>query len=207
MRIKNHAKEVNDIPLRLWLASNSKPLLFIVIFMTGILIGSMISSRLSAAGFYIIDRAMQKFIADREDQAVLKTFLNALLPNLTAWAAIFISGFCAISAPVTALIPCARGILFGIQSCSLMMSLSYAGVKYISLHMLPNLMISAVTLSLCCCDSLAMSRYFWQAIDPISRIQNNSKITASLFCGKMLVYALVISFGAITEAYSYTLFG
>jgi len=193
----------SDMSLRLWIKVNSMPLLLGMIFLIGILLGAMISTQISAAGIKALEIAAKNFMIKREEQEISKSFISALLPNIAAWTAVFLSGFCAVSAPVTILIPLIRGMGFGMLAASIFINISNSGLSYICIHLLPNIVISSIILSISCNDSLKMSKFFWNTMNLSPKLQNISSITVPVFCGKMILYGLIILFGAMMEAYSY----
>ena len=193
-----------DIPISVWIKLNSRPIIFGLVFLIGIFLGAMVSAQLNNMGITTLVSVTNNFIIKREEQSIYKTFISALLPNIAAWTVVLISGFSAVSVPITVLIPCIRGMGFGLLACSMIVDLSLEGVGYICLHLLPNLILSAFILALCCKDSIEMSKQFWNSMSSLTKRKvENDSITAPIFCGKMLLYAVVITFGAAIEAYSY----
>ena len=139
---------------------------------------------------------MQKRIA----QLPSSTFFSALTPNITAWMVLLICGFCAVSAPITALIPCLRGMGYGALASALLIRYPDIGAKYICVYLLPNLAVSTASLVFCCCEALKMSGYFWRMLTTTTNYRAD-KSAAPQFCGRMLLYLLIIIAGSILEAY------
>jgi len=202
MDIRNLKREYrNGGELDIWIRTNGKIVIFGILLITGIVFGAFISAWLKINGLNGLFQTMDIFIDNRKTQNIYRLFLSALAPNIIAWIVLLICGFCAVSLPLIAAVPCIRGIYYGIITCAMLISGSGAGLKYILLYMLPNFIISAVVIILCCCNAAEMSNCFWQALSPTSRIQNNNKTALPLFCGKMILYAIFIIGGALIEAY------
>ena len=206
MKFKEPLSEAkNDMGFTMWLKLNAKPVFFGIMFVIGVIIGASVAAWINAGEIDILSKAALSFIDQRKQQSIMQTFFSAILPNISAWLVLFICGFCAVSAPVIAMVPCVRGMGYGAFACLILAVLKEQGIKYICVYLIGNLMVSTITLIYCCCDAAYMSDYFWQAILPSSKLKN-SKITAPLFCGKMLLYAVLIVAGAVIETYSYSLF-
>lgn len=188
----------------LWIRMHWGMLFFGIMFLTGVLIGAVMSVWLGIGNFEGVISILKQFIVRRETQSLMQTFCSALTPNAIAWFILLICGFCAVSAPLIALIPCAKGMGYGVLACGLLTCYPDSALRYLCVFLLPNLMISTVTIMFCCCDAMQLSQYFWQSIVP----QQRGAVTVSpaLFCGKMVLYGIFLTAGAALEAYSYMLF-
>lgn len=191
--------------LNIWIKENIDIIVFMVIFLSGILLGAIISAELAKNGIDRFITVSNRFAAQREEQQAVKTLISALIPGMLAWAAAFVGGFCAVSAPVTYLIPFIKGLGYGMFACSVIISETAAGIHYI-IHLLPNLIISAIAISYCCKTSIEMSKFFWTSVNYRVKIQSDNRNMTAIFCGKMLLYGIIIIFGTIIEVYSYKIF-
>jgi len=193
-RIKNDFKAIKFMP--------KIPVFFIISLILGTIFGAITAVFISKSEFNSISKIIISFIEERNDLQPLNTFISALTPNIISWLAVFICGFCAVSAPITALIPFIRSMGYSLTATYIIISYSLTGVKYIISHLLFNYLISVIALILCCCESINMSITFWQAIYSSKKSSYNSTQTA-VFCGKMLIYGLIILAAAMLETYSY----
>lgn len=202
---KNAVKErtLQREKMPIWLKLHGKMVFFGIMFIMGVLIGAFVSVWVRIGDLGGVSLAVEKFVEGRQLQTITKTFFSALTPNMVSWAVLFICGFCAVSAPIISFVPCLRGMGYGVLACALLLRYPDSGLQYILVFMLPNLVISIITLLFCCCDSLTMSRYFWQSMSARPRLDSTF---VSTFCGKMLLYSLFIIAGAAIEAYTYSLF-
>ena len=193
-RIKNDLKAITLIP--------KIPVFFILSLILGTISGAITAVFINNGEFNAISKIIISFIEQRNDQQLLNTFISALTPNIISWLAVFICGFCAVSTPITALIPFIRSMGYSLTATYIVISYSLNGVKYIISHLLLNYLISVIALILCCCESINMSITFWQAIYSSKKSSYNNTQTA-VFCGKMLIYGLIILAAAMLETYSY----
>ncbi|MBP1557097.1 MAG: hypothetical protein J6A76_04205, partial [Oscillospiraceae bacterium] len=60
-----------------------------------------------------------------------------------------------------------------------------------------------LTLILCCCEAITMSRLCWESMTAASR---SDRSYMTVFCGKMLIYAILLIAGAALESYCHSLF-
>ena len=188
----------------LWIRMHWGLLLYGVLFLVGVLIGAAVWIWLGIGSYEGVDAILRQFILQRETQSLTQTFLSALTPNAVAWGILLICGFCAVSAPLIALIPCIKGMGYGVLACGLLTSYPESALRYLCVFLLPNLMISTVTILFCCCDAMQLSQYFWQSIAPQQR--GTPTASPTIFCGKMVLYAIFLIAGAALEAYSYQIF-
>jgi hypothetical protein len=124
------------------------------------------------------------------------------MPNLFSWLVVFVCGFCAVAAPITALVPLTRSMGYGLIASLLIINYSFDGIKYIVSHLLINYIISAIALIICCNESIKMSKNIWNSIYSVSKTANNA-LKPTVFCGKMLILGIIIVTGAMIETYSY----
>ncbi|MFV0498142.1 MAG: hypothetical protein ACK5L0_08265 [Candidatus Fimivivens sp.] len=201
-RISNYTARRKS--LMLWVRMHRGMLFFGVMFLVGVIVGTAASVWLGIGQLDSIAEVLKQFIISRENQSMMRTFFSALTPNAIAWFILLICGFCAVSAPIIALVPCVKGMGYGVLACALLSCYPNSAMRYIFIFLLPNLMISTVTIMFCCCDAVLLSQYFWQSI----AAQQRGSVSSSpgLFCGKMVLYGIFLIAGAALEAYSYTLF-
>ncbi|HWP50969.1 MAG TPA: stage II sporulation protein M [Clostridia bacterium] len=190
--------------LVLWIRIHWGMLFFGIMFLLGVLIGTAASVWLGIGNFEGVTQILKQFVLSRENQSMMQTFFSALTPNAAAWFILLICGFCAVSAPIIALTPCVKGMGYGVLASGLLTCYPDAAMRYISVFLLPNLMISTVTIMFCCCDAMQLSQYFWQSITPQQR--GSASMSPGVFCGKMVLYGMFLIAGAALEAYSYALF-
>ncbi len=190
--------------LILWIRMHWGMLFFGVMFLIGVVAGTAASVWLGIGRLDGVTDILKQFILSRESQPMMQTFFSALTPNAVAWFILLICGFCAVSAPIIALTPCVKGMGYGVLASGLLACYPDSAMRYIFVFLLPNLMISTVTIMFCCCDAMQLSQYFWQSVAVQQR--GSTGISPGLFCGKMVLYGIFLIAGAALEAYSYVLF-
>ena len=174
---------------------------FLISLILGTISGAITAIFINKGDFTAISKIIISFVEQRNDQLLISTFISALTPNILSWLAAFICGFCAVSAPLTALIPFVRSMGYSLTATLMIINYSFSGIKYIISHLLINYMISIIALIFCCYESINISITFWQTISSKKASLNSAQ--AAVFCGKMLIYGLLIIAAAMLEAYSY----
>ena len=178
------------------------PIFFMISLLLGTISGAITAVFINKGEFNAISKIIISFLEQRNEQRLLNTFISALTPNIICWLTAFICGFCAVSAPITALIPFIRSMGYSLTATYIIISYSLNGVKYIISHLMFNYLISVIALIFCCCESINMSITFWQTVCSSKKASYNN-IQTAVFCGKMLIYGLIILAAAILEAYTY----
>ena len=100
----------NRKSLILWIRMHWGMLFFGIMFLIGVLIGTVASVWLGIGKLDGVTEILKQFILSRESQSMMQTFFSALTPNAAAWFILLICGFCAVSAPIIALTPCIKGM-------------------------------------------------------------------------------------------------
>jgi len=194
-KIKNKTKSFK-------LLYNRLPILLTLMLIIGVISGAFLSICISKSELKELSGILISFVEKRNKQQLYNTFISALIPNIISWTVAFICGFCAVATPITALIPLIRSMGYGLTASLLIINYNYKGIKYIIAHLLINYILSAIALVFCCCESIRMSKYFWQAMYSPQKATNND-LKPAVFCGKMLIYGIIIVGGSMIEAYSY----
>lgn len=185
--------------LLLWLRLHHSLVGYAALFLAGVCIGSAVALQLGALPG--VEQMLGHYLLKRQSQPMDQTFFSALMPGAAVWGVLFLCGFCAVSGPIIAAVPCVRGMGYGVLAGALLLSRPQDGLRALCLLLLPNLMVSTVAMLLCCREARALSRYFWQAVVPQPRA--TVQASPSTFCGKMILYALLLPAGALLEAYGY----
>lgn len=184
-----------------WIEQNSGVFWLCLLFAFGVMLGSFTACESHDNAIFNAE-FVQDFFIDRQTQPLEKTFFSALTPNIIAWAMIFLCGFCAVSAPFILLILLIRAAGFGVLASGLLLYCIDAAPKYTVLVLLPNTVISALTLVFCCRDAALMSRLCWESMTAASP---SDRSFLTVFCGKMLLYAILLAAGAALECYCHRL--
>ena len=190
----------SDLLFRIW--QNKSVLFLCFIFVLGVMLGSFTACKSHDNAVFGAEFT-ESFFSDRHEQKIEKTFFSALTPNIIAWAAIFLCGFCAVSAPIILLILLIRAAGYGVLAGCLLLHCQQNALRYMLLILLPNTVISALTLIFCCREAVIMSRLCWESMTSAPR---SDRSYMTVFCGKMLLYAILLIAGAALESYSHILF-
>lgn len=185
-----------------WIGQNRGVFFLCLLFAFGVMLGSFTVCKSHDNAVFSAE-FFDSFLNSRQSQPLEKTFFSALTPNIIAWGAVFLCGFCAVSTPIILLILLIRAAGFGVLASGLLIFRFDAAPYYIALVLLPNTVISALALAFCCRDAVTMSRLCWESMTAVSR---SDRSFLTIFCGKMLLYAIIFSGGAALEAFCQRLF-
>ena len=201
LKIKSRLK-TGESELIFWLNRNKSLFLLGILFVFGVMLGSF-----TACGSHnkaIFEASfIESFLEARQTQSIEKNFFSALTPNIIAWAMTFLCGFCAVSAPIIPLILLIRAAGYGVLSGCLLLYRKEFSTLFMQLILLPNTVISAITLIFCCREAMTMSRLCWENMTAATRSDGGYM---TIFCGKMLLYAILLVAGAAIECYCQSLF-
>jgi hypothetical protein len=176
-----------------------------VLFLMGVALGAAVVSWLDAGTADNLLTILGGFVSQRRQQSPTATFFSALGPNLGALCILLASGFCAISAPVIFMVPCFKGMGFGLMAAAMFVRYGMSATRYLTVLVMPNLIWSTVVLLFCCRDAMQMSLSFWNVMKPQQR--GGILVRPGRFCARVMVYALLLAAGAAVEANLFGLFG
>ena len=200
-KFKSRSK-IGESDLLFRILQNKNVFFLSILFISGVMLGSFTACRTHDNAVFGAEFA-ESFLLERQTQQIEKTFFSALTPNIISWAAIFLCGFCAVSAPIILLILLIRAAGYGVLAGCLLLHCRQNALRYMLLILLPNTVISALTLILCCCEAITMSRLCWESMTAAPR---SDRSYMTVFCGKMLLYAILLIAGAALESYCQSLF-
>lgn len=202
MKLNSARARAGESDIFLWAGQNRGVFLLCLLFVFGVMLGSFTACKSHDNAVFGAE-FMQSFLIGRQTQPLEKTFFSALTPNIITWAIIFLCGFCAVSTPVIPLILLIRSIGFGVLAGGMLLYCGESALQCITLVLLPNTVISALTLVFCCRDAISMSRLCW---DSMTSTLRSDRSFLTIFCGKMLLYAILLAAGATLECYCHRLF-
>ncbi len=175
-------------------------LTFTILLLFGILIGSSAPGFLDLKSYDGMSQVLQHFLLRRHSQSMAATFASALIPNAIFWAILLLCGFCAVSTPLIITVLIFKGMGYGLFASVLISQYGAAALQYLAISVLPNLLISGITLLFCCRDAHRMSKSIWQMMQPQVR-GNGEGSTAGEFGARMILYGVFLCLGAAIEAY------
>lgn len=191
------------VPAWILLREQLSVLVFGALFLLGVGLGATVISWLDADTAKSLSLILGGFVEGRGSQPLATTFLSALTPNIGMLTLLLLCGFCAISAPLVALVPWFKGLGFGLTASAMLSGYGMDALGYLGVLVLPNLIWSTVILLLGCRDALRMSLSFWNAMKPA--VQRGAVIHPGTFCARCILYAVLLAVGAMAEAYSFLL--
>lgn len=176
-----------------------------ILFLTGVALGSAVVAWLDVNTADNLLTILGGFVAQRRQQSLAATFLSALSPNLGALCVLLVSGFCAVSAPAIFMVPCFKGMGFGLTAAAMFVRYGLNAARYLAVLVMPNLVWSTLVLLFCCRDAMQMSLSFWNAMKPQQR--GGIFIQPGRFCAHVVLYAILLAAGAALEANLFGFFG
>lgn len=173
---------------------------FAVVFLLGILFGSVAPGFLDLKSYSGFSQIVSNFLIQRQTQPMATTFVSALVPNAIFWVILLLCGFCAVSLPLILLIILLKGMGYGLLASTVIGQYGAAALQYLTISVLPNLLISGIALLFCCQESYRMSKSIWQMMQPQVRGSGEGS-TAGEYGAKMILYGIFLCLGAAVEAY------
>lgn len=173
------------------------------LFLSGALLGTVLVGTAGGETIEMLLRVVNGFIENRRGQTLLQNIFSASASSLTFVAILFVCGFCAISQPVTLLLPFIRGLGFGFSAGSLYARYGSAATGFVSLFILPDMLISSVAILLCCKESLRLSGNFFRMAAGGAR---DEAYPIRIYVGRYIAAAILCVFSAFIESVLYFVF-
>lgn len=173
------------------------------IFLSGAFLGTILVGTASGDMIEMLLRVVNGFIENRRGQTLLRNIVSTASSSLTFVTILFVCGFCAISQPLTLALPFIRGLGFGFSAGSLYARYGAAATGFVSLFILPDMLISSVAILLCCKESLRLSGGFLRvaaggALDEAYPVR--------IYIGRYIAAAVLCVFSAFLESVLYFVF-
>ncbi|MDR7856162.1 stage II sporulation protein M [Tissierella sp.] len=168
-----------------------------VIFITGIIIGSIISSKLNLEQSINISNRFNWIFGYMKDQDMksVDVFLSSLLPNMTIIFIIWILGLVSIGIPVIPLLLCWKGVRVGFTVGLLVELFGLKGFTFSLLSLLPHYLIEIPCYLGIAAVGTSNSINLWRKRK--SRVSNSSNSDYSML---MLLLSIIITITCLLDS-------
>lgn len=183
---------------------NLRMLVFGVLFIVGILLGTLLLRSAGEETVLLLERLVGGFVDRRRDVSLYETFRSALYSPVLFVAVLFVCGFCAIAQPIILAAPLIRGLGFGFSAASLFARYGLSALGFVGVLLLPGMVVSALAIFLSCQQALRLSQSFFALMRPGSK--GGEGISMREYLLGFATVLLICLAGAFLEGVLYYLF-
>ncbi len=177
-------------------------LIFGIIFILGVFIGSSLVYRLSGNFKDSYEIIMEEYISRRTVSHFTEVFYSCTNSALAYIVIAFFCGFWAISQPIVIMLPFIKGLGVGLIMVGILGGGIDEGFALI-FSAAPGMIISTLMLFFACSQSLKLSINYLQSSSENALV--TQKITLKQYLIRFTVYALITIFASFIEALAYYL--
>ena len=142
-------------------ASKNKGLLVLIgLTLVGVLIGSALIGGMSSETVELLSFMTDGFIKSRVEQSILSTLSSSLFTSALFLMITMLFGFSAISQPLIVFMPLFRGLGIGFSMGYLYSFYGLKGILICLVLILPNALLSSLTLVIGCREAMRLSAMF-----------------------------------------------
>jgi hypothetical protein len=174
------------------------------IFVLGVVAGCFICAGAGDETLTFIEAMLDSMINSRRDGTLSENFSAAFSSSVIFAGILFFCGFCAIAQPVITAAPFIRGLGFGLTSATLYMNYGGPAIGYVSLFLMPGMLISTTALLVCASAALKLSGYFFGAM--LLKPGGGEGYGVKGYCAKFALCAVICALAALLEAGLYIMF-
>lgn len=182
-----------------------KPVLFLILFLCGIIIGVTILKKSDETTCNIIFTLIKRSLFTLKDCSLIKVFSGVFINLFLILFCVFIFGLCCLGAPFIWSIPVFWGLFSGIVVSAFYLLFGFRGIGYFALINLPCYAITAATLIRGCCIGTEMcNEIFLNLLS--GECKDNNKNAIKTYSVNFLVLLIILSISALIKAGSCTIF-
>lgn len=186
-----------------FLRSNKSPLAITILFITGIILGTITINKHNE--FILIKTAeiFKDYLAVQAGQSLFALFMNSVFKFSIYILMIYILGLCAIGSPLICALPLIRGLGAGLISGYLYSAYALKGIGYCVLIMYPGLLISVFAMIIGCSKGIEMS---YDLLRAVTAGQPCVETGLKKYTSRFFVILAVTVAAALTDTVCYALF-
>lgn len=169
-----------------FISSNSNYILFISLFIAGLICGAAIINAYSAEG--LIASVVDAFVPGRQN--IWRTFINSVALSVALELICFCAGLCCVGFPISCMLPLFKGVYYGIIAAYLFPTNEMQGLLIYMLTVLPGATLSVSAMLVACNYSAYMSKALAANVFMNSREEVNVKHFA---LAHLLILAIFIA--------------
>ncbi|MDD6237277.1 MAG: hypothetical protein PUB00_07850 [Clostridiales bacterium] len=177
-----------------FLAANSRLLVFLLLFLSGTFLGSMIFAASHEALIKDLSVILEVQAITGGFKGGVGALFSSCLSTILLLAVLFLSGLSACGAPVTAIVPFFFGLGLGLTE-AYYYGIGGAGIAFVALLVIPHALMAAIALLMGCAETLRMSLLLSNQLLPTSAHCGNLWPDFKLYCARFLIF-IGIAFGA-----------
>ncbi len=180
------------------LLKHSKTFILVLLFMAGILTGSLYISSISDLSIIKLNGIIAAYVQSKTEQGILQNFIMSTSVNLIMSVLSVFLGFSLIGYPLVIWLPFFRGLGVGVFSGYMYLNYKLTGLAYCAILIYPGAIISALAYVLSCCDSFEYSK---NAYEKSIRAKGQfEKDETRIYLFRQLVYMLVCLCSSYVES-------
>ena len=173
----------------------------ITLMFAGVAAGTVLASSgyLGDESKELILQAANGTTANGHDVEIVEAAAVAFLPSLAMMAVIFLSGFCAVTAPLAMLMPFAKGLGFGVVCACIYLRDGAAAFWGIAMCIFPVAFLSGILMSLSAVLSVTFSAKYFKGLF-CGREEFPQKTEITQYCIKNLALLAAVSVSSTAGA-------
>lgn len=177
-------------------------LLLGALLLFGVALGTAVVRSTGDETIELILRLIGGAAEKRRGAPFTQCLVKALWSSTGFCVAAFLCGFCAVARPAIAAIPFLRGLGFGFSAASLYVCYGASAAGFVSLFMLPGMVVSGVALLFCASEALQLSGCLWKLL-----MQHEATpYPLRIYCARFIAASALCVLAAALEAACYTFF-
>lgn len=177
----------------------------IILLISGIIMGVLTAKNGSETIQKCAETIFNSFFSLRSSQSISAGIISSVGISLAFQIAAFACAFCAVGAPIIAMIPLVRGLGIGLISGYLYSAYKLQGIGYCALIIFPGVIISFIALVYITTDSFKMSLNAFGLIFGKIRPGNETE-KAKNFIIRQFFYFLIFLLAAVADGITAKLF-
>ena len=158
--IMTRTRNTSRADMELFASKNKGLLVLIGLTLVGVLIGSALIGGMSSETVELLSFMTDGFIKSRVEQSILSTLSSSLFTSALFLMITMLFGFSAISQPLIVFMPLFRGLGLGFSMGYLYSFYGLKGILICLVLILPNALLSSLTLVIGCREAMRLSAMF-----------------------------------------------
>lgn len=193
-----------------WLAGQQILILLVILFLSGVISGSLYSVNNENALFLseIIKIFKESQIVSSES-TFLQLVFHSIKSELIFFLPVFLFGTCALGAPAIFAVSFFKGLGLGIIMTAIYQSYNLPGLGYNVFILIPGAVLGSAALMFACKESYYMSLDMFQKLFQSNKTgkRKNAVSTFKMYCLRFCVLSIFIIMAAVADSLTSEVFG
>lgn len=160
-----------------------------LLFLAGLFSGAIFVSQAGEESRKTLEVILSGFLEQRQTQAFTGIFASTFFSIFVLLIVLFFCGFCTIAQIIILLLPLFKGLGYGFSVGSLYMQYGFHAVGYVSIMLLPVMLLSTILLICAAKTSFILSLRLLQTT--MTESEQNGRFAAKRYCVKFAAYTLL----------------